>query len=256
MEEHPTHHKKDSNEGLYAIAIGMVISVLILSGTLLYAAGGINSNLQQINTNLANLEINVQGGGTQLQPTATVAPTATPQQQPTGPNIKLEGLVVKGDPDAPITIVEYSDFQCPFCKRFFDNTLPSIMQDWIDEGKAKLYYKHFPLNQIHPQAQKAAEAAECALDQDKFWEMHDKIFENQGAIGVADLKKYAEESGLDAEQFNECLDGGAKAAIVNEHLQEGIANGVTGTPSFFVNGQNIVGARPYEVFQQVLQQYA
>ena len=134
--------------------------------------------------------------------------------------------------------------------------MPSILKDWVDTGKAKLYFKHFPLSQIHPYAQKAHEASECAKDQNKFWEMHDKLFQNAQALGVDDLKRYASDLKLDTAKFNTCLDGGSKASIVAEQLQEGIGAGVTGTPSFFVNGQNIVGAQPYSVFQQVLQSLA
>ncbi|MBI5225307.1 DsbA family protein [Candidatus Micrarchaeota archaeon] len=251
MEEH-AHHKKE--DGLYAVAIAMIVSVLILSGVLVYATNGINSNLQQINSNIGNIKLNVvnNGGGAQ----GTVAATPIPSQQPSAPNFKLEGVAFKGKESAPITIIEYSDFQCPFCSRFYAETLPSILKDWVDTGKAKLYYKHFPLSQIHPNAEKAAEASECAKDQGKFWEMHDKMFQNGNALSVDDLKRYAADLKLDTAKFNTCLDGGSKASIVAEQLQEGIGAGVTGTPSFFINGQNIVGAQPYSVFQQVLQSYA
>ncbi|MFH1751188.1 MAG: DsbA family protein [Candidatus Micrarchaeota archaeon] len=259
MEEHHEHHKKESNEGMYAVAIAIIVSVIILSGVIIYAVNGVNSNLAQINTNLGNLKININsniGTGQQLQATPTPTATQAPQQQPTGPNFNLEGAAVKGKSDAKITIVEYSDFQCPYCERFYSLTYPSIITDWIDTGKAKIIFKHFPLNQIHPNAQKAAEATECANDQGKFWEMHDIMFENQGAIQVTDLKKYAADLKLDTTKFNSCLDSGEKADKVNADLQEGIANGVTGTPSFFINGQNLVGAQPYSVFQQALQSFA
>ncbi|MEK6953525.1 MAG: DsbA family protein [Candidatus Micrarchaeota archaeon] len=254
-EQHHEHHKKEGNEGMYAVAIAMIVSVIILSGVMVYAVNGVNSNLAQINTNLGNLKININSNvptGQQLQGTPTPAPTQAPAQQPNAPTFKLEGAPTKGKADAPITIVEYSDFQCPYCQKFYSQTYPSILTDWVESGKAKFVFKHFPLTQIHPNAQKASEATECAKDQNKFWEFHDKIFENQGAIAITDLKKYAADLKLNTATFDKCLDGGEKAAQVNADLQEGIANGVTGTPSFFVNGQNIVGAQPYTVFQQVL----
>src|SRR3989344_847796 len=240
------HHAKNSNEGMYAVAVAMIVSVIILSGVMVYAVNGVNSNLAQINTNIANLKINVNvPQQQQLQGTATPAPTQ-PAQQPAGPNFDLKNAAVKGKDDAKITIVEYSDFQCPFCSRFYAQTLPSILKDWVDSGKAKIYFKHFPLTSIHPNAQKASEATECAKDQNKFWEMHDKIFENQAAIQIADLKKYAADLKLDTAKFNKCIDDGEKAAAVNADLQEGFANGVTGTPSFFINDHSIVGAQPYD----------
>lgn len=259
--EEQVHHRKDSNEGMYAVAIAMIISVIILSGVMVYAVNGVNSNLAQINSNLANLKINVNsniGTGQQLQATPTPTATATqpPTGQPTAPKFDLSNAPMKGKADAKITIVEYSDFQCTFCARFYTQTYPSILKDWVDSGKAKFYFKHFPLTQIHPQAQKASEASECAKDQGKFWEMHDKIFENQNTLAITDLKKFAADLKLDTAKFDKCLDGNEKAAIVAADLQEGIANGVTGTPSFFVNGQNIVGAQPYTVFQQALSSIA
>ncbi|MFH1258049.1 MAG: DsbA family protein [Candidatus Micrarchaeota archaeon] len=257
MEEHM--HKKDNNEGLYAVAIAIVVSVIILSGVIVYAANSMNSNLGLINTNMQNLKlnVNVQGGSQQLQGTSTPQATATPQPQPNQLNVVLDDTVpMKGNKDAKITIIEYSDFQCPYCERFISGAYPSILSDWIDTGKAKIYFKQFPLAQIHPYAEKAAEATLCAEEQGKFWEMHDKLFANQNALTVDDLKKYAADLKLDTAKFNACLDGGTKAADVNAELQEGVANGVTGTPSFFINGEQVVGAQPYAAFQQVLQKYA
>ena len=170
--------------------------------------------------------------------------------------VSIDDDPIIGNKDAKVTVIEFSDFQCPFCSRFYAQTLPSILKDWVDSGKAKIYFKHFPLTSIHPNAQKASEATECAKDQNKFWEMHDKIFENQAAIQIADLKKYAADLKLDTAKFNKCIDDGEKAAAVNADLQEGFANGVTGTPSFFINGQSIVGAQPYEAFQQALSSFA
>ncbi|MFH0971443.1 MAG: thioredoxin domain-containing protein [Candidatus Micrarchaeota archaeon] len=256
MDEHVEHHKKEGNDALYAIAIAIILSVIILSGVIVYAAGSMNANLQSLNTNIANLKlnVNVQGAGQELQgtPTPTIAPTAVPQPG----TINLEGLPFKGSANAKITIVEYSDFQCPYCKMFVEGAYPQIIKEWIDTGKAKMYFKHYPLTELgHTLAPKAAEAAECASDQGKFWEMHDKMFAGQPAIAVADLKKYAGELKLDTAKFNECLDSGKKAGIVDAQKAEGSALGVTGTPNFFINGQKVpLGASPYASFKQVLDQ--
>lgn len=160
-----------------------------------------------------------------------------------------------GNSKAKVTIVEFSDFQCPFCRRFWKETFPVLKNDYIDSGKVKFVYRDFPL-QFHPGAEPAAQASECADDQGKFWEMHDKIFEEQekqgsGTIqfGVTDLKKWARELGLNTAVFNQCLDSGKYKAEVAKDLADGQSYGVSGTPSFFINGKMLVGALPYENFK-------
>ncbi len=156
-----------------------------------------------------------------------------------------------GDADAPVTIIEFSDYECPFCGRFFAQTLPEMKREYIDKGLVKLVYRDFPLS-FHPNAQKAAEAAECAGDQGKYFEMHDKIFENQQAIGVANLKAYAADLSLDTAAFNDCLDSGKFAQEVKDDFADGQAAGVSGTPSFFINDKKLVGAQPFEAFKAVI----
>jgi len=113
--------------------------------------------------------------------------------------------------------------------------------------------RDFPLN-VHPEAQKAAEAAGCAEEQGKFWEMHDKLFSNQQDLSVANEKTWAQEIGLDTKKFGECLDSGKRAAEVQKDIQDGQAYGVSGTPAFFINGVPLVGAQPFAAFQQVIEQ--
>ncbi len=158
---------------------------------------------------------------------------------------------VLGEKDAPVTIIEFSDFECPFCKRFHDETLPRIKEQYIRTGKVKFVYRDFPLP-IHPNAQKAAEAAECADDQGQFWAYHDMLFENQQALGVAKLKEYAQDLGLDMEEFNDCLDSGKFADEVNADLEDGADAGVSGTPAFFIEGELVSGAQPFEAFARVI----
>ena len=164
-----------------------------------------------------------------------------------------------GDKNAPVTIIEFSDFQCPFCRRFWSDTLSQIKTQYIDTGKVKLVYRDFPLDSIHPGAKPAAEAAECAEDQGKFWEMHDKIFEEQNKqgqgtvqFGVTDLKNWAGELGLDQDKFDSCLDDGKYADEVAKDFQDGAQAGVQGTPSFFINGKQLSGAQPFAAFQQAI----
>jgi protein-disulfide isomerase len=149
---------------------------------------------------------------------------------------------------APITIVEFSDFQCPFCSRA-NASVDQVMKTYGD--KVRLVFRQFPLD-FHKQAQKAAEASLCANDQGKFWEMHDKLFANQSALGVDELKKHAAELKLDTAKFNTCLDSGEKAAIVKEDMAEGSKAGVNGTPAFFINGIMLSGAQPFSEFQSVI----
>lgn len=139
---------------------------------------------------------------------------------------------IAGNPNAKVLVEEFGDFQCPACGAAY----PLAKQVKIEYGNDIAFvFKHFPLRQIHVNAQKAAEASECANDQGKFWEMHDKLFENQSQLDRQSISRYAESIGLDMKKFNACLDSGAKAGIVQKEYQEGISRGVKGTPTFFVN---------------------
>ena len=156
---------------------------------------------------------------------------------------------VRGPADAPITIVEFSDFQCPYCSRA-TATLKKL--DAAYPGKIRLVYRDFPLVQIHPNAARAAEAAACANEQGKFWPMHDAMFEHQDKLAEADLKQSAAALGLDATAFNQCLESGRHTAQWQKDTAEGEAYGVSSTPAFFINGRLVVGAQPYESFARIL----
>lgn len=161
-----------------------------------------------------------------------------------------EGTIPALGPDnAPITLVEFSDYQCPFCKR----ARPTIWQV-LDEYKDKIkyVYRDFPLS-FHSLAQKAHEAARCAGDQGKYFEFNRKLFDNQHAITVDDIKKYAADMQLDVAAFNQCLDSGKHAAAVQQDIEDGVAVGVSGTPAFFINGIMLSGAQPYQAFREVIE---
>lgn len=199
------------------------------------------------------------GGGTSAAanpPATTTGQTGqTPVAQATPTPPRVVAASVDDDPfwgseDAPVTIIEFSDFQCPFCSRFFSQTYPQIKQEY--EGKVRFVYRDFPLTSIHENAQKAAEAAECADEQGKFWEYHDMLFSNSQALDDASLKSYASQLGLDSNAFNQCLDSGKYTEEVQKDYQEGISYGVTGTPAFFINGVSIIGAQPYANFKAVI----
>lgn len=154
----------------------------------------------------------------------------------------------KGPESAPITIIEFSDFQCPFCGKA-KTTVDDVVNLYGD--RVRLVFRHFPLP-FHESAPKAAEAAACAQDQDKFWEYHDKLFANQQALKVEDLKKYAADLGLNSARFNECLDSGKKADLIKKDMNAGEAAGVSGTPTFFINGIGLSGAVPSEDFKTII----
>jgi len=158
------------------------------------------------------------------------------------------GAPARGPETAPITIVEFSDFQCPYCVRA-QPTLRRLRETYGD--KLRFVFLDFPL-EIHPQAPKAHEAAACASDQGKFWPMYDRLFASGGKLDVADLKTYAGELGLDGAAFGTCLESGRHAPATEAALQEGQRHGVTGTPAFFINGRLLVGAQPFEAFAQVI----
>ena len=154
----------------------------------------------------------------------------------------------RGPASAPVTIVEFSDFQCPYCSRLTP-TLEQIKEKYGD--KVRIVFRQFPLP-FHQNAQKAAEASLCANDQGKFWQLHDAMFGNQSALGVDQLKAKAAELGLKADDFNKCLDSGAKVADIEADKKAGSAAGVNGTPAMFVNGRFISGAVPIEQITSVI----
>jgi len=154
----------------------------------------------------------------------------------------------RGPDKAPVVIVEFSDFECPYCGRA-EETVAEVMRAYPE--KVRLVYRDFPLP-MHPNAPKAAEAAHCAGDQGKYWEMHARLFANQRALDVPALKGYAKDLKLDQAKFDKCLDSGEKAKLVEENHKVGGDLGVTGTPAFFVNGMLISGAQPFEAFKELI----
>ena len=154
-----------------------------------------------------------------------------------------------GRASAPVTLIEFSDFQCPFCQRV-EPTLKRLRETYGD--KLRIVWKDFPLTQIHPQAFKAGEAAHCAGDQSKFWEYHDRLFANQQLLQVDDLKKHASELGLDAAAFGSCLDTSKYGERVRNGVAEGTRLGVNSTPTIYINGRMLSGAQPYETFVSVI----
>ena len=164
-------------------------------------------------------------------------------------DIAVEGSPSEGPKDAPVTLVEFSDFQCPYCSRL----QPALKQVKDTYGeRVRLVFRQFPLNSIHPQAQKAAEASLCANDQGRFWEMHDKLFETDTSLKVDDIRGRATSLELNLEEFNQCLDSGKYAAAVQQDVLDGVKAGVTGTPALFINGLTFSGARSFEEISKAI----
>ena len=252
----PTPPTPITSRGLHGPSLGIGAGIAIVS---------IISAFYAINIMDTSPELQFEGNS----PTLTTGSTQQPTQPPR-PQI-IQGLLdddpVKGNPDATVTIVEFSDFQCPFCKRFHETTLPLILENYVDTGKVKFVYRDFPIQELHPNgAIITALAAECADEQGIFWQYHDKLFETQknwerlAAKDVGnELKKYAEELGLDTNQFNDCFDSGKYMDEVKNDLEDGASYGVRGTPGFFIGNEErgyikVSGAQPYSSFQSVLDQ--
>jgi len=203
---------------------------------------------------------------------ATANTVNNPAQENEGVNerasVSVDDDAFIGNEDAPVTIIEFSDYQCPFCRKFWTETYSQIKSDYIDSGKVKLVFRDFPLG-FHEMAQPSAEAAECVREKggdEAYFKFHDKMFEEQnildsgspnGAVSRtvsytnSDLKDWAKDLGYD---IASCLDSGKMRSEVQKDLSDGSSAGVSGTPSFFVNGIPVSGAQPYVVFKQVIDQ--
>lgn len=269
--EHEHHHKEIANAGepgdfkkpspptpAKIIGGSIILASLIVAGSIFYNSGLVLKALEKNAAGAAAQNGNTQalaGAQAQAQPAAPAGPVniTDRSQEP-----------VLGSASAKVTMVEFGDFQCPFCKSYFQQTYPDIKSKYIDTGKVKLVFRHFPLTQIHVNAQISAVAAECANQQGKFWQYHDLLYTNGQSDGTAldkaSLEKYADQLGLNSgtlgfgkNKFNQCLEGNATLSIVNADQQEGLKDGVTGTPSFFINGKSIVGAQPASAFEQAIE---
>ena len=169
--------------------------------------------------------------------------------QPPRVEVSYDPARVRGDAGAPVTIIEFSDFQCPFCERAY-LVIKELLAKY--KGQVKLAYRDFPLRQIHPQAQPAAEASRCAGEQGKFWQYHDRLFENPSQLNGVALLEHAVALELDQKQFDGCLASGKFRAQIEQDLQDGNRLGVNGTPAFFINGVEVSGAQPAAVFEKIV----
>jgi protein-disulfide isomerase len=164
-------------------------------------------------------------------------------------DVAVNGAPFKGSERATVTIVKFEDFQCPYCKTV-QTTYQALLKRY--DGKVRLVHKDLPLDAIHPQARQAAEAARCAGEQGKFWEYHDALYANSPKAAVEELKAYAKEVGINATSFEQCFTSGKYKGLVQKDLSEGAQLGLTGTPTFFINGREMSGAQPVEAFTAII----
>ena len=256
MEEHEHHKTLEETTELpvskpeKTIAGSIIIAAIIIAASIIYSGSQLGKNIS---------------GGSSIVYGQQTAPTAQTGQPQAPVNVAdRDNEPVLGNKDAKVTIVEFADFQCPFCKSFFQQSFNDIKTKYIDTGKVKYVFRHFPLTNIHVNAEIAGVAAECANNQGKFWQYHDLLYTNGQADGTnldkASLEKYASSLGLNSgtlglgkNKFNQCLENNSTLAIVQADQQEGVKAGITGTPSFFINGKSIVGAQPTAVFEQAIE---
>ena len=191
---------------------------------------------------------------TTTQPSAPSEPTGGTQAPPTqgggDVSIDLDTAHVLGNPDADVVMVEYSSFTCPFCGRYHAETFSDVQSNFVDTGDVFYAYKHFVRNADDA---RIANFAECAAEQDEFFGFINQVYANQNNLGNAALRGYADNLGLDMAEFDSCVESGRNEEIANAHLQEARANGISGTPSFLINGERLVGAQPYSVFASALE---
>ena len=244
--------KKSTFNGLIISVIGIAIIATFFAGVYVSNFDSNQVSEEELQEAISKLELKL------LQ-------NQLPTGQPT-PIVKIsaDDDPVIGDPNAPISIIEFSDFQCPFCARFHIQTLPSILEEYVDQGKVKLIFRDFPIQNIHPNALPASVAAECANEQGKFKEMHDKLFDNQKewsgletANAMLLFSQYALEIGLEQEIFDSCLTNGKYIEEIRNDLNDGRTYGVSGTPGFFIGNDQIgyvelKGAQPFESFKKVI----
>ena len=244
--------KKSTFNGLVVALIGITIIATFFAGVYVSNFDSNQVSEEELQEAISKLELKL------LQ-------NQLPTGQPT-PIVKIsaDDDPVIGDPNATISIIEFSDFQCPFCARFHIQTLPSILEEYVDQGKVKLIFRDFPIQNIHPNALPASVAAECANEQGKFKEMHDKLFDNQQEWSGLEMTKtvllfsqYALEIGVEQEIFDSCLTSGKYIEEIRNDLKDGRDYGVSGTPGFFIGNDQIgyvelKGAQPFESFKKVI----
>lgn len=221
--------QKDSNSFLLPASI--LVAALLIAGAVIYSSGA-----KSLNNKTAEVIETFTGGDL------------------------LDDDVILGNPDAPVTIVEFGDYQCPFCGRFFSEVEPKIRDEYIKTGKAKMVYRDFAF--LGPESQAAALASQCAAEQGKFWAYHDELYkaevadgvEHNGNLSAVFLKSLAGKLGLESVKFNSCFDSQKYKSEIQKDYEDGVNAGVRGTPTTFVNGELISGAASYLTFKNLIEE--
>ena len=229
--------------------LGLIVGLLILCtvGFFVMLGGYVKGGFAKGSSN--NAALNNQQANNNLNQAAAVAPTNN--NAPVNITISKDDHI-RGDINAPVKIVEYSDYQCPYCQ-VFHPTMQQVMTDY--KGKVAWIFRHFPLDSLHPNARPAAEASECVFDQkgdNGFWQFTDGVYDNQDRIGSALFEELAQKAGVNMAKFKDCVSSGKFKQKVEADYQQGITDGVNGTPGSFVNGIPVRGALPYASIKQMI----
>jgi len=266
----PCATKRVSMPSVYSIRLLLAVCLMALVPFAIStrAAAESTGDMQNIKQEIESLRATQAGMQKELQEikallqklsAAAAAEAATPAA---GAEFSLEGAQMKGASDARVVLVEFSDFQCPFCARYATGSYPQIVRDYVDSGRVRYAFMNFPIESLHPAAFKQHVAAACAADQGRFWEMHDRLVADQKAADTRALAGHATAIGLDAAKFRACLDGDAHVAAIRKSMKTGEAIGVNGTPTFLIGmlgsdqifkaSKVVSGARPYSAFKEAI----
>ncbi|WP_020680069.1 DsbA family protein [Marinobacterium rhizophilum] len=201
----------------------------------------------------------------QQPPQESTTAKAPPKEPPLPMQMTINGSPFLGREDAPVVLIEFTDYQCPFCRRHFSTNFPLLVKDYVETGKIKIVLKEFPLQKLHPQAVRMAMAAQCAGDQNRYWQMHDKLFNNPSRKNMADMEAFAADLELDGAKFMSCMTQGDYGYQIKADFDLGVSAGVRGTPFFFIGPLNqaepdrvmveqyLYGAQPYSEFRRVIE---
>ena len=251
------------------LGLAALVALLVTGSALQAADADTEALLEEIETlkeGQAAIQEELEEIKALLRGRAVAGNQAPAPTEPQTAEISVAGAPFLGDEEAAVAIIEFSDYQCPFCYRHFQNVVPELKSAYLESGQVKYVMREFPIESIHPAAMQASQAALCAGEQDSYWEMHDLIFENQQRMRLRDLVEHAEELDLDEEDFRACVESGRYEEQIRADLEVGSRLGVRGTPSFFIgltdpeNPDNVIasrfirGAQPYRVFQQAIEQ--
>lgn len=230
---------------LYAMLLPLTFVLGLTVGYLFWGRGGNNTAGSVPPSNASE----VTNPGTQSTPQAQ-ADSSAQDQQVVRYDVPADDDPYEGPENAAITLIEFSDFQCPYCRKWYSEVYQRLLETY--PGKIKFVYRDFPLTSIHPDAFPAAEAANCAGDQGVYWPYHDKLFGMELGLGTDAYQQYAQQLGINMDQFNACLKDGKYKDEIQADFEFAAQLGVRSTPTFFINGIALVGAQPFEVFQQVI----